>query len=304
MDPVNFLGGRFPLDREAAERALRKHVADPLGISVQEAAIGIFTIVNAKMVDLVRKMTVERGHDPRDFVLCAYGGLGPLHAPFYAGDLEVKAVIIPLGEISSAFSAYGVAIADVVHVHERSINLREPFVAGELEAVFAGLANEANAQLERDGVSAADREMRRFIEVRYVGQLNELIVEVATTGDAAQHIRSEFERLYVETFGPGAAWQDAPIEIVGTRLEAVGLRNTCPTEYNAAASSSGRQPSRRDVYWPQAGKFMPTAILDGAAAPGSQLPGPAIIEYATTTITIPPGWTCTTDTVGNLLLKR
>ncbi|WP_428031628.1 hydantoinase/oxoprolinase family protein [Ancylobacter sp.] len=305
MDPVNFLGGRFPLDRDAAEQALRAHVAEPLGVSVEEAAIGIFTIVNGKMADLVRKVTVERGHDPRDFVLCAYGGLGPLHAPFYAGDLDVKAVMIPLGEISSAFSAYGVAIADVVHVHERSINLREPFAGADIAQVFAGLTQDADAQLSRDGVPPEDREMRRFIEVRYVGQLNELIVEVGADGGSADRIRAEFERLYVEAFGPGAAWKDAPVEIVGARLEAVGLRRTAPAGDVAQRPAPGKVAQSREVYWPQSRAFVTTAIVGGeSVGPGTHLPGPAIIEYSTTTITIPPGWTCTVDAAGNLLLTH
>src|SRR5437868_256676 len=105
MDAERFLGGRFRLDREAAAVALSKHIAEPLAISVEQAAIGVFSIVNAKMADLVRKVTVERGHDPREFVLCAYGGLGRLPAPFYAKDLSVKAVVVLLGELSSVFSA-------------------------------------------------------------------------------------------------------------------------------------------------------------------------------------------------------
>ena len=147
-----------------------------------------------------------------------------MHTPFYAGDLDAKAVMIPLGEISSAFSACGVAIADVVHVHERSINLWEPFAGADIAEVFAGLTQDAAEQVSRDGVPLKDREMRRFFEVRYVGQLNELIVEVGADGGSPDRIRAEFERLYVEAFGPGAAWKDAPVEIVGARLEAAGLR--------------------------------------------------------------------------------
>ena len=98
--PDRFLGGKVKLDRQAAVYALQKHVAGPMSVDVKEAAAAVFAIVNAMMVDLVRKITVERGHDPRDFALCAYGGLGTLHAPFYAGDLHLKALIIPLGELS------------------------------------------------------------------------------------------------------------------------------------------------------------------------------------------------------------
>ncbi|MEZ0215406.1 MAG: hydantoinase/oxoprolinase family protein [Xanthobacteraceae bacterium] len=304
MDPVGFLGGRYQLDRAAAERALQKHVAGPLGISVKDAAIGIFSIVNAKMADLVRKVTVERGHDPRDFVLCAYGGLGPLHAPFYASDLDAMAVLIPLGEISSAFSAYGVAMADVLHVHERSTLLREPFSSIELTAIFDALIGEAHAQLESDGIAPSDRQMRHFVEVRYVGQLNELVVEVADLAVEGAELRRTFERLYVEAFGPGAAWNNAPVEIVGCRLEAIGLRSKHPIgEQPAGPDPQAR--TEREVYWPEAGASVATALYDGAdIKSGAQIAGPAIIEYPTTTITVPPGWNCSVDRVGNLLLKK
>ncbi|MBB3771926.1 N-methylhydantoinase A [Angulomicrobium tetraedrale] len=304
MDPVSFLGGRFPLDRAAAEAALETHVAGPLGISVEEAAIGIFSIVNAKMADLVRKVTVERGHDPRDFVLCAYGGLGPLHAPFYASDLDAMAVLIPLGEISSAFSAYGVAMADVLHVHERSITLREPFVQADIRAVFDELVDEAHAQLQSDGIAARDRQMRHFVEVRYVGQLNDLVVEIPDLAIGGGEIRAMFEQLYVEAFGPGAAWDNAPIEIVGFRLEAIGLRN----KYAVGDQPVGPAPvpiASREVYWPQSGAYVATAIYRGGEVlTGARIEGPAILEYSTTTITVPPKWNCGVDRVGNLILKK
>ena len=304
MDPERFLGGRFVLSRDAATAALSKHIAEPLGISVEEAAIGVFSIVNAKMADLVRKVTVERGLDPRDFVLCAYGGLGPLHAPFYGQDLNVKAVMIPLGELSSVFSAYGIATADLMHVREMSVNLREPFTHRELNSAFAHLANEANADLESDGVAASDRHIRRFIEVRYVGQLNDMTVEVPDHIDASFDVRSRFEDLYVEAFGPGAAWKTAPIEIVGCRLEALGKRQQFSPAKLAAAGTLERHATR-DVYWPQANGFIATPVYAGSSVlAGAKLAGPAVVEFATTTIVVPPGWECNTDAVGNLMLSK
>jgi len=146
--------------------------------------------------------------------------------------------------------------------------------------------------------------MRRFVEVRYVGQLNELIVEIPDLGVEPSAIRRTFERLYVEAFGPGASWAGAPIEIVGFRLEAVGLRNKHPVgeqEVGPAPHPYGERP----VYWPQAGASVATALYHGAEVrSGAQIAGPAIIEYSTTTITVPPLWACSVDRVGNLVLKR
>lgn len=303
MDPDRFLGGRFKLDRQAAIDALQEHVAGPLGIDVEQAAAAIFAIVNAKMADLVRKITVERGHDPRDFALCAYGGLGPLHAPFYAGDLHVKALIIPLGELSSVFSAFGIAMADILHVRELSTHLLEPD-ALELDGLFGRLAREADAQLEADGIAPSDREISRFVEVRYVGQLNGMSITLAEGSVPGAVIRRDFERLYTEAFGPGAAWADAPIEIVGLRLEAVGRRNKAAISRCDPACVQPAPSGTRPVFWPQSNGFVPTHVLPcSVVGPNWAVSGPAILEFTTTTITVPPGWTCRSDAIGNLMLS-
>lgn len=304
MDPDRFLGGRFKLDREAAIDALVEHVGAPLGVSAEDAAIGIFSIVNAKMADLVRKVTVERGLDPRDFVLCAYGGLGPLHAPFYGQDLNVKAIMVPLGELSSVFSAYGIATADLMHVRELSLNLREPFGHDVLAATFNHLATAADTELERDGITKADRVVRRFIEVRYVGQLNDITVEVPDVIGSSFDIRGRFEELYVEAFGPGAAWKTAPIEVVGCRLEAIGKRPQFALAELAIADAI-RPHSTRRVFWPQSRGYVETPIFDGKALlSGAEIVGPAVVEFPTTTIVVPPGWSSKTDRIGNLMLQK
>ncbi len=303
MDPDRFLGGKFKLDRQAAVDALQRHVAGPLGIDVEQAAAAIFAIVNAKMADLVRKITVERGHDPRDFALCAYGGLGPLHAPFYAGDLHVKALIIPLGELSSVFSAFGIATADILHVRELSTHLLETS-APALDGLFERLAAEADAQLDADGIIPSDREMRRFIEVRYVGQLNGMSLPLHASGVSGAAIRQEYERLYTEAFGPGAAWADAPIEIVGLRLEAMGKRKKATIARCDPTCILPEPSATRPVFWPQSNAYEPTVVLPcSVVGPDWVVAGPAILEFTTTTITVPPGWTCRSDTIGNLLLS-
>jgi N-methylhydantoinase A len=254
------------------------------------------------MADLVRKITVERGYDPRDFALCAYGGLGPLHAPFYAADLNAKAVMIPLGELSSVFSAFGIATSDILHVREFSTHLLEA-AALDLDAMFDRLVAEADAQLEADGVIPKDRMMRRFIEVRYVGQLNGMSIELQDRAVPGSAIRADYERAYAEAFGPGAAWADAPIEIVGLRLEALGRRKKSELSDADPACPPPAPLASRPVYWPQAAAFVPTQVFGcSAVGPGWSISGPAILEFTTTTITVPPGWTCTSDRFGNLLL--
>jgi N-methylhydantoinase A len=303
MDPDRFLGGRFKLDRAAAENALNRHVAKPLGIEIEAAAAAIFSIVNAKMADLVRKVSVERGHDPRDFVVCAYGGLGPLHAPFYAADLNAKAVMVPLGELSSVFSAYGIAMADILHVHELSCSLREPLSFSALDELFADLTRDADSQLESDEIAPKDRHTRRFAEVRYVGQLNEMMVEVPKASMGFD-VREEFERRYVEAFGPGAAWKEAPIEIVALRLEASGMRRQFPMRARQAAASQAELRCKRRVYWPESKDVVETSIYEGNSLnPNETIAGPAVLEFPTTTVVVPPEWSCLVDKLGNLMLN-
>ena len=146
--------------------------------------------------------------------------------------------------------------------------------------------------------------LRRFLEVRYAGQLNELIVEVPSPVGDSFDIRRQFEDQYVAAFGPGAAWKDAPIEIVGCRLEATGRRE----QYTPAVlPPTGPVDPRamRDVYWPQARGFVSTPIYSGRnILAGAVLAGPAVVEFPTTTIVIPPGWESRTDAVGNMILRK
>jgi N-methylhydantoinase A len=303
LNPERFLGGRLKLEVAAASKAIAHHVADPLKIDINTAAAGIFAIVNAKMADLVRKVTVERGYDPRDFALCCYGGLGPLHAPFFAGDLSAKAVMIPLGELSSVFSAYGVATANILHVKEISKTFREPF-GNAIEQAFSHLVSQANGQLESDGVAQTDRSIRHFVEVRYVGQLNEMIVQLPELGMAHFDVRRAFEKQYVDAFGPGAAWTDAPIEIVGLRLESTGQRPVVALKRLPQRRGVPEPIGRRPVYWPQIDRFTDTAIYRGELlGSGQDVKGPAVIEFPTATIVVPPQWTCRSDDLGNLMLR-
>ena len=304
MDPDGFLGGRLKLDREAAEAALMQHVAAPLGITVEQAAAAIFAIVNAKMADLVRKVSVERGHDPRDFLVCAYGGLGPLHAPFFAGELNAKAVMVPLGELSSVFSAYGIVMADILHVSELACTLREPLLRKTLDSLLAELAQSAHAQLEADGIAVQDRVIRHFAEIRYVGQLNEMIVEIPQSTACEFNIRDAFELQYSEAFGPGAAWKEAPVEIVALRLEAVGKRTRFPIGGSPGSSGNAQPRCSRRVYWPQRQDFVESSIYEGSAiGPHKPIGGPAVLEFSTTTVLVPPGWSCVADQLGNLMLN-
>lgn len=307
IDPARFVGGRIELDPERARSALADHVAEPLGMAVEEAASAAFTIANARMADLIRKVTVERGFDPRDFVLYAYGGLGPLHAPFYGMDLDVSAIVVPLGQISSVFSAYGIAVSDLLHVYETSRVLGAPFDSAEIGHVFAALESDAEKQLSTDGIPPQDRDIRRFLEMRYKGQFSELAVPIkAGPLDASDMagIIAEFEKLYLAAFGPGSLWSEGQIEIAALRIEATGLRRM-PGIGLARPPCSADSPAswERDIYWPSEGRFVSSPVLAGdAMSPGTMIEGPAALDLTTTTVLVPPGWVCRGDATGTLTM--
>lgn len=308
MNSDRFLSGRVKLNAAMANAAIWQHVARPLGLDTVKAAETVFSIVNAKMADLIRTVTVERGLDPRDFVLYAYGGLGPLHAPFYGEDLQVKSVVIPFGKMSSVFSAFGIAVSDVVHVLEVSARMPYPFVAARMNEVFDGLVQRARIQLLDDGIKSGDQQLQGYVDMRYHGQLSELSVAVNAepfTPLSALGLSGAFESRYVQEFGTGSLLHGAPTEITSFRIEAVGKRRQMEI---APGKSTVRlceeRSSRRElVNWPSAG-VVPSAVFDGEElGAGSTVTGPALIDLGITSTVVPPGRRCSVDQWGNLELK-
>ena len=308
IDPQRFVGGRMALDAERARLAVAKHVAAPLGMTVDAAAAAAFTVANARMTDLVRKVTVERGFDPRDFALYAYGGLGPLHAPFFGTDLDVDPVVVPLGQISSVFSAYGIAVSDLLHVYQNSRVVGAPFDATEMERAFSIIEDRAKRQLSLDGIPESKRRIHRFLEMRYQGQFSEIAVPVKAgplRDSDADGIVADFERLYLSAFGAGSLWNEGKIEVAAFRIEAVGLRNVPATGLASPLLSENTPSGRnREMYWPTEDRFVSTPVLHGESlSPAQVFFGPLAVDLTTTTALVPPGWTCIRDLSGTLVIS-
>jgi N-methylhydantoinase A len=162
INPDNFLGGRIKLDRKKAVEAVQR-IADPLKLSLMEAASGIARIAEFKMADIIRKMTVEKGLDPRDFVLFAFGGAGPAHAGVFAYELGVQKVVIPQKQIASAWCAFGAASADILHVYEQVDIQPSPFDATRVNGALDTLQKKANEQMDRDGIAKPRRRLFTFV---------------------------------------------------------------------------------------------------------------------------------------------
>jgi N-methylhydantoinase A len=302
-NPDNFLGGRLELDLEAAERAMRT-VAEPLGMSVVEAAAGALRIVEYQMADLMRQMTVEQGLDPREFVVYAYGGAGAAHAAVFGRELGCSEVIVPLGDLASTWSALGVMSSDVLHVHEHAELVSSPFDAERFNAIFGELEERARRQLRDEGFEDDAVELSRFADMKFSLQIHQVEVPVPAgelaAGDMERQIETFIER-YESIYGAGSAFTGAGVQIGVFRLLGRGRIRT-PSLPKLPPTGPVPPAGTRRVYWEEHG-FLETAIYDGGAlGPGAELQGPAIVEMSVTTIVVQPGQQGRVDDYGSFVI--
>ena len=300
------LGGEMTLDADAARRAIAERVAAPLGLDPLAAASGIVEIANAHMIGAMRLVSVQRGYDPRDFVLVAFGGAGPLHANALARELSIPTVLVPPSP--GIASALGMLATDIRHEFVATRRLRLDGLAPEaLETLFADFLAEGEARLARDGVPLAERRMLRSADLRYHGQSFELPVIVPPGPLAAADVlrlRDEFHAMHERAYGYAAP--DDAVELVNVRLAAVGVTpkpRLAPLPEGGPAATPALK-GRREIWFAEAGGFRPTLVLDrGKLLRGNVVDGPAIIEEHDASTLVHPGWTATVDEHANLVLS-
>lgn len=304
------LGGARALDLQASREAIRTRIAEPLGLSVEDAAAAIHAIQNAQTGDLLRKVVVEAGHDPREFVLYAFGGAGPAHCAGYAAELGVAQVVVPLGPVASAFSAYGLASSNIALAAELSDPAMVPMDPVQVEKNFAQLEGQVRDSLDRQGVRFTRVDVFREVDMRYSMQLAELPAEVEDGPiDAAQIQRAagRFEHRYAEMFGAGSGFSAAGIQAITYRVRAVGVLPfdldlpglAAAASSDASSALTGRRPVRFGV-----GGYVDTDVYDySRLLAGHVITGPAIVEVPTTTVVVPAGVTGTVDHLGNLTME-
>lgn len=307
LHPTKFLGGRMTLDVEAAKTAVGG-LADEIGMSLEETAAGILQIVEFRMADLLRAMTIERGYDPRDFDVLVFGGAGPLHAAVYARELGAEQAIIPLGEVASVWSAFGIASADVVELEERVEMMVTPIDPHRLGEIFEELDDHIRGRLEGT-VGQVNLVFERSLDVRYKGQLHEVEIELdevdsIDTDFVSDDLPNRFHQRYAQLYGEAASLPGTPIEIVTFRSRA-----RQPTPKSAFSSGGGQadEPvvSARAVYWTELGEYVDTPTLSvphGAALRLEKRPGPCILDLPITTVVVHPGQSVFTDAVGNIII--
>lgn len=308
VNPDNFLGGRKKLSVELATEAVRTHIAEPLGLSVDDACAAVYAIQNAQTADLVRKVVVTSGQDPRDFVLYAFGGAGPMHCASYAADLEVREVVVPLGPTAAVFSAYGLAASDIVLTAELSAPSNFPVEPDVFNDAFAGLRAELAGRLSAQSLRFADVAYRNEVDLRYTMQL----AEVATPApeeqlDAAglDTVEVAFGQRYEQLYGKGSGFAEAGLQLITYRTQAIGVLPIRPQLAEVGASEGPARPvSRRRVFLDARRGWQEADIYDyGSLAEGHELTGPAVVEAPTTTVALPEGCVGRVDRLGNLVIR-
>ncbi|WP_448955209.1 hydantoinase/oxoprolinase family protein [Labrys neptuniae] len=313
IDPQTFLGGKMKLDKAAASAAIEEQIAKPLGLTTEEAAAGIRRIVDAQMADTLREVTIGRGHDPRDFVIFAYGGAGPVHCAGYGAELGVPKMVVPV--TSMAHSAYGALAADLQFAVEKSLLMRagggsraptDGLVASEIAAAFAALEAECMDAMHRAGVAGPDVQLVRTADLRYRRQTNDLIIAMPqgeVTGATLIELVERFEMTYEQTYGKGSAFREAGIELTNVRVEAFGKARR--PEIALAAPSATPRMGKRRIFEPVAAQWMECAVYNWRELPTDfVVTGPAVIEHPETSVFVAASQVARLDATSNITIEQ
>lgn len=304
LNPARFASGLIKLNVDASRKAILEKVARPLELSLEHAALGIIRIANANMERAVRVSSAEKGYDPRELMLVAFGGAGPMHAAALAKSAGIPIVLVP--EQPGVFSAVGLVTADIRHDFVQTRVMKGGAVtSSNLRPLYDHLRKLGDEALNRDGIPDATRQFARSADLRYSGQAYEVNVTLpeGPLDDAAlARVRELFHALHKQLYAHNHP--DKPIEFVSARLTALGL--TSAPEMLAVPETSKPAKARDSlkVFFEETDAFTDTAVYDRADLhPGASFEGPAIVEQVDTTVIIHPGQTVRVDKFGNLLIE-
>ena len=303
LRPTQFLGGRITLDKDRAQDLIGA-LAQEIGASAEDTALGIIRVVNANMERAIRTISLERGYDPRLFTLIPFGGAGPMHSCELARELGIPRVLIP--NHPGILSALGVAIADVVKDYSRTVMLRgEDINQARLEEEFHGMEGQARAELRQEGLPDDRMASKRYVDARYVGQSFELTIDypsMTRRADLRRAIGNSFYQAHLQRFG--YADRNEAVEIVNLRvkLELEVEKPTAVPQELAGPDPVAAWLEDVEVVF-QRGR-LPTRLFDrDLLRPGNYVAGPALLLQLDTTVVVPPGWGGAVDPLGNLVLE-
>lgn len=308
IDPDNFAGGQMKLNKTKAEAAIGD-LATRLSMSLLECASGITKIAEFQMADIIRKTTVGKGHDPRDFVLFAFGGAGPAHTGVFARELGVQKVIIPQRKAASTWCAFGAASADILHVYEKVDIMISPFDSKRVNENIDAILEQARQQMASENIPQARRRFEISIDMRHHGQINEVEVEINWTSARAgfeEALRRAFYARYEQLYGKGSSFAAARVEIVTFRVRAMAdtprPRLRVAQELTDAVPQAAHRPARI-VYWDECKAVQRTRVYDGMQLlAGNRIEGPAIVQTPDTSVVVRPDQALLVDRLNNFEL--
>jgi N-methylhydantoinase A len=309
LDPASFAGGKLALNPELAHRAVLKYVAHPLGIDVDQAAAGMYRVINTNMAHGVREITIKRGLDPREFPMVVAGGAGPLHACKIADELDIPKVVIPAS--ASVLCAVGMLMSDLQHDYVYSyVTPFSSLDTKKLKRLVQGMIDRGDEQLTREGIPREQREHLVFLDLRYLKQYHEVTVTVSRQDIEAGNVEpfsdifhSEHNRLY----GYDLIKEGTGLELINVRVRSMGHTDkpAIDTLAEGGADPSGAFRERRRAFVPEKEEFADISVYDGhRLQSGNRIDGPALIERVNTTILITSNYTARIDGLGSTVVER
>ena len=304
LDRESLLDGDLAIDHGAAEAAVRRQLAEPLGVDVRTAAAAVIDVVNHAMAEVLKVVSLQRGHDPRDFVLAAFGGAGPLHAAALGGELGIAEVICP--PIPGAFSALGLVGTELKRDYVRTLYTTAATAdPAAVESAFAALERAGAGMLDRACVAPERRRFERAIDARYARQSYELLVPVpprAVDPAALEDIAETFHDRHRRTYGHDN--RSEPVQIVSVRVAAIGATPPLAIRDKPALAGTDAVKSRRQAWFRETG-LVDVTVYDRRRMPaGWEASGPVVIESLESTILVPPGWQAKMNEDGFVLMRR
>lgn len=307
LDPAFFAGGKMRLDTDAARAAIERRIAKPLGLDVEEAAAGMYRVINTNMAHGVREITVRRGLDPREFPMVVAGGAGSLHGCMIAAELEIPELLVP--RTASVLCAAGMLLSDLGHDHVRSYVTRfQELDRDRLRAQVAEMVDEGNALLRQEGIAEDRAEHQIHLDLRYVKQYHEVTVRVPEAAIASGDLESiaavfhgEHNRLYGYDLGA----EGTGLELINIRVRTVGFTDKpeIPRIEAGSTDPSAALKGTRRAFVPERASFAEVSVFDESGLwAGNEIPGPALIESDDTTIFVSDAFRARIDEYGNCCL--
>ena len=309
LDPDFFAGGKMKLDIDAARKAIEEHIARPMGLSIEQAAAGMYRVACNNMAQGVREVTIKRGFDPREFPFIPAGGAGPIHSCLICQELEIPLQVVP--RESSVLCAFGMLMSELKHDFVRTFVSRLNAIDwARLTAIIDDMARDGARQLEQERIQEAKRRYDVKFDCRYIKQYHEVsflvpreLIARRDTAAIARAFHAEHNRLY----GYALEQENTPVEIINVRVQAIGLTEKphYKEEPWAGEDASGAAKGRRSVYIPETNAFKEVPVYDGhRMRHGNRITGPAMIEQETTAIFVSACYDCVVDAYGSFALYQ